>query len=516
VLGTAHISETSSAQVRDVIREVRPDIIMVELDDERLGVLVDFGEQQSAKDDVLWYTDRTSLDPAPQYEGVSEQELLGALQSQPGQPITRAQMEQDARLLLGCGLFSQASPLPYPPPPDMGPMFVAMAGGKVVRQVNAMGPLVFRNLPQKVQPVARAEVRRDPDVPDSDWPKRLQEIASEALAREDAASVLSVCSRIRAHVKEAGLPEELVVNFSISDAEPRALVVTLALAGKTAHTLPRTGMESFGQRIRASDTSRGGSTTPTASVDVNLAGLGDSALREVLARPSAALQQAAASKLGMDKPGAEFRAALEEAVLGGADAVVLGDQPIATTRKRIADLLWEAARLKVAGIVLAATAVVGGSFAMEPQTLPVSHEAVALVAVLGAAGAVGYILSEPVREQAQVAGLSAEQLGSGVEQLLEQGVDVEAQGGSPERQVYEPALLEERDVYMSQLLMDLARGDSKPRPGFGLVACTNEEKVAPIRKMRYSVNFRSSDRPKTIVAVVGLAHVAGICKAWNL
>lgn len=49
---------------------------------------------------------------------------------------------------------------------------------------------------------------------------------------------------------------------------------------------------------------------------------------------------------------------------------------------------------------------VGGSFAMEPQTLPVSHEAVALVAVLGAAGAVGYILSEPVREQAQVAGLS--------------------------------------------------------------------------------------------------------------
>lgn len=32
--------------MRDVIREVRPDIIMVELDDERLGVLVDFGEQQ--------------------------------------------------------------------------------------------------------------------------------------------------------------------------------------------------------------------------------------------------------------------------------------------------------------------------------------------------------------------------------------------------------------------------------------------------------------------------------------
>ena len=33
-------------QVRELMRAVRPDQVMVELDDERLGVLVDFGEQQ--------------------------------------------------------------------------------------------------------------------------------------------------------------------------------------------------------------------------------------------------------------------------------------------------------------------------------------------------------------------------------------------------------------------------------------------------------------------------------------
>ena len=43
--------------------------------------------------------------------------------------------------------------------------------------------------------------------------------------------------------------------------------------------------------------------------------VGAALLREMIARPSAAAQSAQAAKLGMSKPGAEFRAALEEAVL---------------------------------------------------------------------------------------------------------------------------------------------------------------------------------------------------------
>jgi hypothetical protein len=49
--------------------------------------------------------------------------------------------------------------------------------------------------------------------------------------------------------------------------------------------------------------------------------VGAALLREMIARPSAAYQSVQAAKLGMDKPGGEFRAALEEAVLGDCSLV---------------------------------------------------------------------------------------------------------------------------------------------------------------------------------------------------
>jgi hypothetical protein len=62
----------------------------------------------------------------------------------------------------------------------------------------------------------------------------------------------------------------------------------------------------------------GGSEPGRKAADVDV---GAALLREMIARPSAAYQSVQAAKLGMAKPGGEFRAALEEAVLGDCSLV---------------------------------------------------------------------------------------------------------------------------------------------------------------------------------------------------
>ena len=54
---------------------------------------------QSSQEDILWYTDRTVLQGASLLEGMpSNEQLLSALNTQPGQPITRDQLSQDAKV----------------------------------------------------------------------------------------------------------------------------------------------------------------------------------------------------------------------------------------------------------------------------------------------------------------------------------------------------------------------------------------------------------------------------------
>lgn len=63
--------------------------------------------------------------------------------------------------------------------------------------------------------------------------------------------------------------------------------------------------------------------------------MGAALLREMIARPSAAYQSVQAAKLGIDKPGGEFRAALEEAVLG--DCSLVGPDPARRTQRGCLD-----------------------------------------------------------------------------------------------------------------------------------------------------------------------------------
>mmetsp|Transcript_27776 Transcript_27776/g.60725 ORF Transcript_27776/g.60725 Transcript_27776/m.60725 type:complete len:234 (-) Transcript_27776:668-1369(-) len=230
----------------------------------------------------------------------------------------------------------------------------------------------------------------------------------------------------------------------------------------------------------------------------------------MLARPSAEFQQMAANKLGMEKPGGEFRAALEEAVLMGAEAVLLGDQPISVTRQRISELVWDKAKSKVAALVGAAVAA--ATLIAGAEDLPVSPSVAAGGVLAAAVTASAYILSEPVREQAAVAGLSAEDLGEGVSKLLSDGY--ESQQVNAETSAYEAAMLEERDAYMGRTLRAMARGDAANIPGF--VRLGEAAAAAGLERMQYRPRAGATlTRPRTVVAVVGLAHVAGVCKAWE-
>eukprot|EP00240_Pyramimonas_obovata_P001746 CAMPEP_0118945920 /NCGR_PEP_ID=MMETSP1169-20130426/43253_1 /TAXON_ID=36882 /ORGANISM="Pyramimonas obovata, Strain CCMP722" /LENGTH=512 /DNA_ID=CAMNT_0006891767 /DNA_START=480 /DNA_END=2019 /DNA_ORIENTATION=- len=508
----------SCQQVRELMRAVRPDHVLVELDDERLGVLVDFGEQQSGQEDILWYTEQIRLEPPlPDVFGMPKSsKLLEPLQAQPFFPITGQQMTEDAQRLLRTGLFSSAAAAPYPPSPDMGPMMVGDVASGSVRQVNAMGRLAFRTEPQQLPAVGAVSVRVAPQVtlliPDA-LPQEVEALAQRVVAvgleaeRPTHHSCLQIAEEARAL-----LPEGVHLSFCIP--EPSILGVLLQPSEVPEGDADiATGLEAFGAGAigyAPTATKRTAQTIRLGGGSDLKAQLGIAALREMLARPSAEFQQMAANKLGMEKPGGEFRAALEEAVLMGAEAVLLGDQPISVTRQRISELVWDKAKSKVAALVGAAVAA--ATLIAGAEDLPVSPSVAAGGVLAAAVTASAYILSEPVREQAAVAGLSAEDLGEGVSKLLSDGY--ESQQVNAETSAYEAAMLEERDAYMGRTLRAMARGDAANIPGF--VRLGEAAAAAGLERMQYRPRAGATlTRPRTVVAVVGLAHVAGVCKAWE-
>mmetsp|Transcript_27776 Transcript_27776/g.60724 ORF Transcript_27776/g.60724 Transcript_27776/m.60724 type:complete len:369 (-) Transcript_27776:1371-2477(-) len=251
VIGTAHVSEMSCQQVRELMRAVRPDHVLVELDDERLGVLVDFGEQQSGQEDILWYTEQIRLEPPlPDVFGMPKSsKLLEPLQAQPFFPITGQQMTEDAQRLLRTGLFSSAAAAPYPPSPDMGPMMVGDVASGSVRQVNAMGRLAFRTEPQQLPAVGAVSVRVAPQVtlliPDA-LPQEVEALAQRVVAvgleaeRPTHHSCLQIAEEARAL-----LPEGVHLSFCIP--EPSILGVLLQPSEVPEGDADiATGLEAFG------------------------------------------------------------------------------------------------------------------------------------------------------------------------------------------------------------------------------------------------------------------------------
>ncbi|KAK3283575.1 hypothetical protein CYMTET_8733 [Cymbomonas tetramitiformis] len=203
--------------------------------------------------------------------------------------------------------------------------------------------------------------------------------------------------------------------------------------------------------------------------------------------------------------GEEFVAAFEAACTVGATAVVLGDQPASTTKRRLQELSAERVGRAAPTAANSLSTMIRNScatlvFLLLPSVLsPDGGQGIVtalgqrLVRDLGLLVMVGSVI------------LSLPGINTSIFQEIKQGPELNEED-------IEQALLHERDVYMARTLrtvLGLQEGLEKT-PMFVL------SRLGDFEYWRLKPDGIYNAKEGTeVVAVVGLAHLPGVCRAWR-
>ena len=106
ILGTAHVSRQSAEEAERCVRSLRPDVVVVELDEARYRSLVAGRKSALSDGDSAWKLAKLTLaGDAPRFAGAALYDVIGAvLASQPGAEFVaaiRAAEECGAVVVLG-------------------------------------------------------------------------------------------------------------------------------------------------------------------------------------------------------------------------------------------------------------------------------------------------------------------------------------------------------------------------------------------------------------------------------
>ena len=124
VLGMSHVSRQSCSHTAQLIAAATPDIVLLELCKDRVGLLID----PSLPQPQYWHSrfvkleSSTAQQPAPLQHACHS--LMGRLQCQPGRAFSAFQIEQDCVQLLSSGLFKSVVPVTQSASDTDAPMFV--------------------------------------------------------------------------------------------------------------------------------------------------------------------------------------------------------------------------------------------------------------------------------------------------------------------------------------------------------------------------------------------------------
>ncbi|KAF6254495.1 hypothetical protein COO60DRAFT_1703286 [Scenedesmus sp. NREL 46B-D3] len=225
VLGVSHVSQVSCDQIKQLVRAVRPEVVMVELCKDRIGLLVDPVNPDRRLE--TWHCRKVSLDGVPADDPLWPQEgqLLELIASRIGAAVSTQEIELDCARLLATGLFGKARPAAMTAGRGEAPLFgavkpdtgddeqqqaeaaadagvgvVGYSGDVALQLVPPLGSLKFLVEPRKLPLVSSIEIRLDSSMKDAGVePAQLQGIASglldnaaaEAKAKAAAAAAAS-------------------------------------------------------------------------------------------------------------------------------------------------------------------------------------------------------------------------------------------------------------------------------------------------------------------------------------
>jgi hypothetical protein len=224
ILAMSHVSAVSCDQVRQLIRAVRPDTVMVELCKDRVGLLATeppAGERQ-------WHAPAVRISGIPDKPGFpTADDLLPRLLSAPGRPLTVTDIEDDHRTLLATGLFRTVRPAAIPSTEQDAPLFIVNPSSDKdsdsrvrIDTVPPFNALEFRCETRPLPPVTSFSLRVDSNAIDAGAELTAPQIAElEGTIRKDAnrenANTLEVLMEARARILEATeSPVPVCVEFS--------------------------------------------------------------------------------------------------------------------------------------------------------------------------------------------------------------------------------------------------------------------------------------------------------------
>jgi len=109
LMGISHVSKQQCAQVKELIRLVKPEVVMVELCKDRVGLLVDYQPESQASN--LWHSRKVFIEGLPtEPEWPTAQQLKTLIQTRAGRPVSTQDIEADVYSLLATGLFKSVRP----------------------------------------------------------------------------------------------------------------------------------------------------------------------------------------------------------------------------------------------------------------------------------------------------------------------------------------------------------------------------------------------------------------------
>jgi hypothetical protein len=142
ILAMSHVSAKSCGQVRELIRAVQPDVVMVELCKDRLGLLAtDFPPGPR-----VWHCPNVKVTGMLEGSGFpTADELKSMLICKPGRPFSSSDIEADVSTLQATGLFKSVRPMASSGTEQDAPMFVLSEEGDGELRIDTVPPFAELN-----------------------------------------------------------------------------------------------------------------------------------------------------------------------------------------------------------------------------------------------------------------------------------------------------------------------------------------------------------------------------------
>jgi len=557
VLGISHVAKSDCKRARDLIKLVKPDIVMVELCKERTGLLVD----QTFASGGLWHTPKVTIKGLPTGDGwPAEDLLLRCLRSSPGQPISISQIEDDCDRLCASGLFRTVRPITSPPGPRSAPNFrseVLPSGKRCMKALQPLGALTFEVKERVLPPIKQCSVQLPAEGGFSlDDAKAVAEalVAQSSTGASTVAAALAARAKLIQVAEAAGMAGKVDVLLDGLDSGNAVLrVETLKDGAKASITgLEGSAAGGSGWGIEPlSRTSKPGRSTSTETAPPGAAartswrpwsdstltsqatgslpadGIKD-AFATAVTRVYAALQADAGRTVGIP-PGAVWQAAMDQAALEGVQQFLLGDRPTDVTRRRLAAGMFDGMAAKSA---LGAGLLVGAAVAASSGALPSGTEAGAVLAAATVSGVALWPLLGPLVEIAQFSKLSASEIEDKVrvkKPIQEEKAMLKLWGEDaiidfPGAKL---SIIEERDVFMARAIHAAASSQDGVCPAYVLTDASDGGSgiyryMMPKGGLPLACPEGAGDglyQPlnpvQAVVAVVGTAHMHGIVTSWD-